>query len=72
MKLDRDIRAALVRTLAEAGIDEFRFSMGGRHPRLRFEIAGKSSVVILPSTPSDRRAVLNARAFVRRLVRGSR
>jgi hypothetical protein len=44
-------------------------SYGGRHDSVRFSHAGRTFRVIVPKSPSDRRATANARAFIRRLIR---
>jgi hypothetical protein len=42
----------------------------GDHHRLRFSHAGRAHSMVIPSTPSDRRSAANARAYLRRLLRG--
>lgn len=59
---------AVVGVLDAAGIAH-RVERGGKHASIRFEHGGRERRIIVPLSPSDHRAPLQARAFVRRLLR---
>jgi hypothetical protein len=66
-------RANPVYRAIAAVLDQHRIAYvlvhGGRHDSICFDYGGRALRVILPQSPSDRRAPVNARAFVRRLLR---
>ena len=68
--LRRNRELALVRReLARAGITPV-IRVGGKHLRISWERDGKPRTVIVPQSPSDWRGGRNARARVRRILRG--
>lgn len=44
----------------------------GNHLRIMWELNGKPDVLVVPFSPSDWRGLLNARADLRRKLRGAR
>lgn len=68
MPRGREIREALERELADAGIP-FVAEHGGKHPCLRFVVrTGETRTLFFSKTPSCRRGQLNAVARLRRLI----
>jgi hypothetical protein len=43
-----------------------------KHLRVRWSHQGRTHTTVIPASPSDRRAALNATAFVRRQIAGRR
>jgi hypothetical protein len=56
--------------LTAAGV-RFTRSTRGKHEAVEFEIRGRHQFIIVPASASDRRAWLNARAHVRRVLRAA-
>ena len=44
---------------------------GGKHDKVRFELAGRSEMYVCAKSHSDPRAVLNATADIRRMLRAA-
>jgi hypothetical protein len=67
---DRDLRQMLKVVAAQAGarLVEIR-TTGSGHKRGLMARGGRTVAVICPSTPSDRRSMLNTQADARRLLR---
>ena len=66
--------AALAAVLAEldaAGVKPFAVTQNG-HLKVRWSHQGRAHVTVIPASPSDCRAPLNAAAFVRRQLDGRR
>lgn len=61
---------AVERVLAEAGI-AFTVDLNRRHPRMCFELDGAAVSFVIPKTPSDVRAPLNAASQIKRMLRGA-
>jgi hypothetical protein len=61
---------AVLRELAAAGIHH-RISNGGRHLRVEWNAGNGPRVTIVAASASDHRAPRNARAYVRRQLRGA-
>ena len=59
---------AVTAALDAAGI-AFAIRPGGKHASITFTHNGQPHRIIVPQTPSDRRAWLNARSHIRRLLR---
>ncbi|MBF0305969.1 MAG: hypothetical protein HQL41_10030 [Alphaproteobacteria bacterium] len=68
MRIDRAIAAAIAKLMAEAKVDDYRFDMGGKHPKLVFTQNGATHRYPLPGSPSDHRAAQNVAHDVRRLL----
>lgn len=68
MRIDRAIAAAIAKLMVEAKIDDYRFDMGGKHPKLVFTQNGATHRYPLPGSPSDHRAAQNVAHDVRRLL----
>jgi hypothetical protein len=68
---DRDLSRLLssVAAQANARLIEIRTTSGG-HKKALLTRGGRTVAVICPSTPSDRRSMLNTQADARRLLRG--
>jgi hypothetical protein len=47
----------------------FELQHRGKHPRVLFTHGGRMHRVVVPASPSDRRAPLKAKAFIRRILR---
>ncbi len=60
--------AAVAFELDQRGI-AFEVQRRGKHPSVHFDHGGKTHRIVLPLSPSDRRAPVNARAFVRRILK---
>ena len=61
--------AALTTELERAGVSEFDFTHGGKHPRVTFTVAGQERFYVFPNSPSDsQRGVLNAVAGLRKML----
>lgn len=60
--------AVLTRELARHGVDRWHIDRKHHHPRLRFEWNGRETFYVMPSSSSDHRAALNARANLRRIL----
>lgn len=73
MSQPRLVRTDLLEA-AEAELDAagyvYREEVGGKHPRLIVDVNGSEETIILSGTPSDWRSVKNARAQVRRKIKG--
>lgn len=57
---------ALRSVLAEAGITDTWVTHGGKHPRLYWRRDGKKRFYVFPTSPSDRRAIENAKSDLRK------
>jgi hypothetical protein len=62
-----EIYQALEKVLNEEGLP-FRVEHGGKHPRLVISVNGRDEFVVCSASPSDRRAHLNAAAFLKRRI----
>lgn len=60
----------LITVLEDNGARDVYVQMGGKHPRLKFVYEGQRQFYVVAATPSDRRAVRNATAELRRLTGG--
>lgn len=60
---------ATTAVLEEYGVPYAIEHNGRQHVTVRCEINGKRQRIVVAGTPSDRRSMLNGRAFVRRLCR---
>lgn len=58
---------AVLDEFARCGAVVTRLENGGKHPRVYFRIGGRVRFYVVPNTPSDRRAWLNARSQIRGL-----
>ncbi len=67
--MNRQYVDVLARELARHGVAKWHVDRRHPHPRLVFEQGGRSQFYAMPSSSSDRRAALNARADLRRLLR---
>jgi len=64
-----DYRNALLAELARAGVTEYEFQYGGKHPRIVFWHNGKRVMYVYPASPSDtNRGILNAVSGIRKLL----
>jgi hypothetical protein len=69
----RELREMVEAELAAVGITDIEYDKtNGGHQRIRYCLRGRQRSIILPSTPSDHRSFLNARAFVRRSLAEAR
>ena len=66
--MKNEVRDSVEKLLDAAGIAH-RFVPSGRHAKVLFEHNGRPEFVVVPNSPSCRRAAANARSFVRRLLR---
>lgn len=66
----REHHRELLRELTAVGLRPRLKRTGGDHYRIEWERHGKSYYVVTGGTPSDRRALSNARARIRRKLRG--
>jgi hypothetical protein len=64
----RELVDDAVALLRDHGFDPV-ISNGGRHLRIRWFDRGRRYTLYVPSTPSDKRARLNSRAALRRILR---
>ena len=63
--------AAVLAELSVAGVRPASITKN-KHLKVRWSHQGREHVTVIPSSPSDRRASLNAAAFVRRQLDGRR
>ena len=68
--MNRQYIDVLAQELARHGIDRWHIDRWHHHPRLLFEWQGRRVFYAMPSSASDWRSVRNARADLRRLLRG--
>ncbi len=61
----------LVRELTRFGINPHMEQTNGNHVRIEWEIGGKAQSILTANSPSDHRAILNARARIRRQLRAA-
>jgi hypothetical protein len=47
----------------------YRPVFGRKHPSIQFNLGGRRRRIILAGSPSDRRSLVNAVAYVKRLIR---
>lgn len=70
MKKRDEMRGIVEAEMKAAHITEWEIKgTGGGHRKLLFSFGGRMHNVFFPSTPSDRRASLNMRSFIRRELR---
>jgi hypothetical protein len=60
---------AVITELRAAGLDYEVSGGGNRHLKIHTRINGRQQNFVVAATPSDRRAALNSRAYVRRVLR---
>jgi hypothetical protein len=58
----------LTRELASHGVADWRIDRSHHHPRLTFQWKGRETFYVMPSSSSDWRGALNARADLRRIL----
>ena len=63
-------RKILERELLRVGIKPTIETMNSGHLRISFSVAGRTRSIVTSTTPSDGRSTLNARAMLRRTLRG--
>ena len=64
-----EYRKTIAAVMRDAGIKEYRYEMGGRHPKLIYEKDGVERFYVLPGSPGDTvRGALNCEAELRRTV----
>lgn len=68
----REHHRELIRELTAVGLRPRLRRTPGDHYRIEWEQWGKSYFILTASTPSDYRAVRNARARMRRLLRSAK
>ena len=71
MKITKQVRehiALAVKELDESG-RPWELEVGGKHNRLLYVVGGRTLVAILPTSPSDHRAALNFRSYIRKTIR---
>lgn len=66
--MKNDCLDAATAVLDEAGIS-YSVGMGGKHPRIDFEVNGRRCRSTVPGSSSDRRAHMNSATEIRRLIR---
>lgn len=69
-KRGNEMREVLKDELTAAGVPAYTCEpTGGGHQKIGFVLGGKWRTLFFPSTPGDRRALMNARTFARRKLR---
>jgi hypothetical protein len=69
MQRSTEERDAVLGVLAEAGIRDVTIAQGAKSTQLRWVVNGQTRMVGLSISPSDRRALHNKKAEVRRMLR---
>src|SRR5262245_55715271 len=67
----RELHRVLLSELSSLGLSPRVHTTAGNHTCVEWDIAGKTNFIVTSTTPSDRRAVLNARADMRRRLKAS-
>lgn len=66
--LSTDYTRAVLAELATHGVTEYDIEDGRKHRKLRFIFGGKPILYVMPKSPSDWRASLNAVSDLRRIM----
>jgi hypothetical protein len=68
--MNRQYVDVLAHELQRHGVSRWHVDRQHRHPRLIFQWNGRPVFYAMPSTCSDWRGAMNARADIRRILRG--
>lgn len=59
---------AVTAELEAAGLP-FQVERGKNHPKIRFQVNGRSYTYVVPGSASDHRSMMNCRTGIRRMLR---